>query len=326
MIIGILFTVIGLVVTPLCHNILSLLIFFGLLLPFGTTGLCFGIIMGAITPVLGKKRAAFVSGLVQASAGIGDALMSPGLQAMISNLGIQSAMTITAIPFLIMIPIALWIGFTNHTKAIVPKDESLKEESLVSILKSALKDRDYRLLVISFATCGFNMSIIESHLFSQYLSYGIDANTASFSLTVYGIFTMIGAVIVGALCTKYKMKNILGCVYLIRVITSLAFLILPKTIPFVFVATAFLGMSGDATVPPTSGMISNKFGVERMAVLYGFTLIGHQIGACISSNLGGILVKMNIGYMPLWAVNMILALIAAICSFAIHNNLEEEKK
>lgn len=40
---------------------------------FGTTGLCFGIIMGAITPMLGEKRAAVVSGLVQASAGIGDA-------------------------------------------------------------------------------------------------------------------------------------------------------------------------------------------------------------------------------------------------------------
>ena len=55
-------------------------------------------------------------------------------------------------------------------------------------------------------------------------------------------------------------------------------------------------MSGDATVPPTSGIISRKFGAEKMAVLYGFTLIGHQIGAFASSYLGGILVKMNMGY------------------------------
>lgn len=323
--IGITFTITGLIITPFCRNLLSLLIFFGLVLPFGTTGLCFGIVMGAITPILGEKRAAFVSGIVQASAGIGDALMSPGLESMIAKFGVQTAMTVTTIPFWVMIPVAVWLGFTNHTKAVVPKDESLRSESLISILKNAFCDRDYKLLVIGFATCGFNMSIIESHLFSQYLSYGIDGKTASLSLTVYGIATMAGAVIIGALCTKYRMKNILGCVYCIRVLISLGFLFLPKTIPFVFVATAFLGISGDSTVPPTSGIISYKFGAEKMAVLYGFTLIGHQIGACISSNLGGILVKMGVGYEPLWIVNMILAGIAAACSFAIRNDNTKQR-
>lgn len=53
--VGIVCTVIGLVATPFCTNTLTLLFFFGLLLPFGTTGLCFGIIMGAITPILGGK-------------------------------------------------------------------------------------------------------------------------------------------------------------------------------------------------------------------------------------------------------------------------------
>lgn len=79
-------------------------------------------------------------------------------------------------------------------------------------------------------------------------------------------------------------------------------------------------MSGDATVPPTSGIISRKFGAEKMAVLYGFTLIGHQIGAFISSNLGGILVRMGVGYAPLWVINMVLAALAASVSFAIRDD------
>lgn len=317
---GIIFTVTGLVVTPLCRNFISLFIFFGLVLPFGTTGLCFGIVMGAITPVLGERRAAVVSGIVQASAGIGDALMSPGLETLISKFGIQTAMTVIAVPFLTMVPVALWLGKTNKTYALQPKDESLRSESLISILMNAFRDRDYRLLVIGFATCGFNMSIIESHLFSQYLSYGIPSKVASLTLTVYGIATMLGAVAVGFLGSKFRMKNVLGCVYAIRVLISLGFLFLPKNIPFAFCATALLGMSGDATVPPTSGIISHKFGAEKMALLYGFTLIGHQIGAFASSYLGGILVKMGVGYSPLWVVNMVLAAVAAAASFAIRND------
>lgn len=82
---------------------------FGLVLPFGTTGLCFGIIMGAITPILGEKRAAVVSGIVQASAGIGDALMSPALNLAISTFDIAFAMRALTVPFLLMIPIAIWM-------------------------------------------------------------------------------------------------------------------------------------------------------------------------------------------------------------------------
>lgn len=317
---GILFTITGLAATPLCRNFFSLLIFFGLVLPFGTTGLCFGIVMGAVTPVLGERRAAVVSGIIQASAGIGDALMSPGLERIISGFGIRTAMAVTAVPFLVMIPVVLWLGKTNRDCTAVSPDQSIENQSLVSILKAAFADRDYRLLLIGFATCGFNMSIIESHLFSQYLSYGIPGKTASLTLTVYGIATMTGAVAVGFLSTKFRMKNILGCVYAIRVLISLSFLFLPKTVPFAFLATTFLGMSGDATVPPTSGIISRKFGAEKMAVLYGFTLIGHQIGAFASSYLGGVLVKMNAGYAPLWAINLILAAIASIASFSIRDD------
>lgn len=323
---GIVFTVIGLVFTPLCKSTSTLLIFFGLILPLGTTGLCFGIVMGAITPILGEKKAAIVSGIVQASAGIGDSLMSPALEMIISKYNIAITMRILTIPFLVMIPIVIWIGCINNrsAKSEIEIYEDNKSVSIFALLKFALHDRDYRLILIGFATCGFNMSIIESHLFAQFLSYGIDGNIASLSLMIYGVATMIGAVGTGLLGARIKMKNILGCVYATRVIISVAFLLLPKSVAFAFVATALLGLSGDATVPPTSGIISKKFGAKNMAVLYGFTLIGHQIGAFLSSYLGGLFVSRGLGYSPLWFMNLCLAFVAATASFLIRK--ENEKR
>ena len=324
---GILFTVVGLIATPLCTNTWMLLLFFGLILPFGTTGLCFGIIMGAITPILGEKRAAIVSGLVQASAGIGDALMSPALNLAISTFDVAFAMRALTVPFFLMIPIAIWMHSLH--KGLSERDASAhdgrasKKVSLIPLLRFALKDRDYRLIVIGFGTCGFNMSIIESHLFSQYLSYGIDGNTASLTLTVYGIATMIGAAGTGFLGAAFKMKNVLAGVYAVRVGVSLAFLLLPKSVAFAFAATALLGLSGDATVPPTSGIISKRFGSTHMAVLYGFTLIGHQVGAFFSAYLGGFFVSLGWGYAPLWLINLCLAVVASTASFRIRH--EDEK-
>ncbi len=316
---GIFFSVLGLFITPYCTNVFTMFIFFGLVLPFGTTGLCFGILMGAITPVIGAKRAALVSGFVQASAGIGDALMSPLLQNMSDSFGIRIAMHALTIPFIIMIPIALWMGKVNkEQRELLPSSEKTDtNESLVHIIASAFKKHNYRMIVLGFATCGFNMSIIESHLFSQYLSYGIKASTASLTLTVYGIATMVGAILTGFLGTKFKMKNVLGTTYAVRVFISLGFLFLPKTIPFAFIATALLGMSGDATVPPTSGIVSKEFGTEKMAILYGFALIGHQVGAFLSSFLGGVFVDCGLGYSPLWVINLCLAAFAATVSYLI---------
>ncbi len=314
--VGIVFTVLGLAVTPMCRDPFTMLLFFGLILPFGTTGLCFGIVMGALTPVIGEKRSAVVSGIVQASAGVGDAFMSPALQAASDNFGIQTAMTVTAIPFLLMVPIVIWIGLVNKKSSDISA-ENRKKVSFGAMLKDALRDRDYRLILVGFGTCGFNMSIIESHLFSQYISCGIESSTASLTLTVYGIATMVGAVLSGYLGTKIKMKNVLGTLYAMRVVISLGFLFAEKSVPFAFAATTLLGLCGDATVPPTSGIISKRFGAEKMAVLYGFALIGHQVGAFFSSFLGGVFVRCGIGYAPLWAVNLCLAAVAATASYRI---------
>ncbi len=111
------------------------------------------------------------------------------------------------------------------------------------------------------------------------------------------------------------MKNVLASVYGIRVIIALAFLLLPKTIPFAFAATAMLGLTGDSTVPPTTGIISKKVGVARMAVVYGSIFIGHQIGAFFSAWLGGVLVGTSMGYNGLWAVDLCMASVAAIASY-----------
>ncbi len=314
-VLGIICMIIGLIGSPLSRNFPLMLLFFGILLPFGTAGLSFGIVMGAITPMIGEKRAIAVSGIVQASAGVGDALMSPSLQLMSSSIGIRWTMFLLTIPFLIMIPIAIWLSTSKQQQS--EKDEEETNETLLHMIGPAFKSRDYKLVLIGFATCGFNMSIIESHLFSQYTSYGINPTTASLTLTIYGIATMLGAVLTGFLGTKLRMKNVLAGTYFVRVIVSLGFLFLPKSVAFAFIATTLLGISGDSTVPPTTGIITKEFGSKKMAVLYGFALIGHQVGAFLSAYLGGVFVDMGFGYEPLWTINLLLALLASVASFCI---------
>lgn len=316
--IGIALMAIGLLVTPLCNDFLSMLLFFGIILPSGTGAVCFGIVMGAITPIIGEKRAVTVSGIVQASAGIGDALMSPGLQSMISWKGIHFGMGAFGILMMATIPVVLWVGGKN--KIIVPTEAQAEQtsETLIDILKDAFKNPVYRRVFIGFCTCGFNMSIIESHLFNQFVSWGIPETAASLIMTVYGILTMIGAMATGFLIVKFKMKNVLGSVYGIRVLISLFMLLYPaKGFAFAIIITGFLGATGDSTVPPTTGLITKQFGAKKMAIIYGIAVVGHQFGAFFSSWLGGYCFTSYGNYTLLWAVNTVLCLIASVASFSI---------
>ncbi len=208
----------------------------------------------------------------------------------------------------------LWLGSAQEE---VKEEQEPQTQTLWQMLKEAFHVRDYRLIVAGFATCGFNMSIIESHLYSQYISYGIHPTTASLTLTVYGIATMFGAILTGFLGTKFRMKNVLAATYFMRVLISMGFLFLTKNVFFAFAATFLLGMSGDSTVPPTTGIISRLFGAKKMAVLYGFALIGHQVGAFFSAYLGGLFIDWGWGYQPLWILNLLLALFASIQSYRI---------
>lgn len=324
MLLGIIFMAAGLIVSPFCNNLFTMLMFFGIILPTGTGALCFGIVMGALAPIIGEKRAAAASGIVQASAGIGDALMSPLLQRVTDNCGVTVSMPAFAAPILLMLPVVIWLGIKRRKISTRQSEktgytEKSENESLASILKSSFRDRTYWYLLIGFSTCGFHMSIIETHLFSQYIENGIPNDIASLTLTVYGIFTMLGAVVTGFLGQRFRMKNVLACVYGIRVLIALAFIFLPKSAPFAFIATAALGMTGDSTVPPTTGIISRKVGAAKMAVVYGSILIGHQIGAFTSAWLGGVLVNTSLGYTALWIVDLCLCITAATASFIIND-------
>ena len=57
-----------------------------------------------------------------------------------------------------------------------------------------------------------------------------------------------------------------------------------------------LGLTGDATVSPTAGLVNARFALARVATLIGFLFLCYQIGAFASAWLGGLCVTLTGGY------------------------------
>lgn len=97
---------------------------------------------------------------------------------------------------------------------------------------------------------------------------------------------------------------------------------MPKTIITIVFTAIFLGLTGASTITPTSGIVSKVFGVEKLAMLFGFVFFCHQIGSFFSAWIGGISVMTTGGYTLIWGASALLSLLAAIVSFLI----KDEKK
>ena len=327
---GVILTITGMMLTPLCTSIGTLMLCLGILLPAGCGAISYGIIMGNITPKLPLSAVPTASGIVNASSGIGNTLLSPVISSLISAGGLMYTMRVLTIPIFLTLPVALFMGRAKKAqgeeiaKSAPPPVESTVQAPIKEVMKNALKSRNYVYLMAGFFTCGFHMALITNHLPTQIQSFGFSAETTSYAFSIYGITTVIGSVLSGSLCGKLKMKNVLAFFYGLRPITIFLFLIIPKTLLTVTLFTALFGFSGAATVPPVSGMISKTFGAQNLAMLFGLVFFVHQIGGFFGAWLGGVCFSQLGGYTVIWCASLIFSIAASFVSYIIRSNAEPE--
>ncbi|MEY8351937.1 MFS transporter [Lachnospiraceae bacterium 54-53] len=316
---GILCMVTGLLIIPFCRSAWMLMIFLGVILPAGIGALSFGIVMGAITPRLSDSSTSTVSGVVSASSGIGSIILSPVIQALIAASGLMGAMIFLSVPTLALLPVALWLcrPQAGHEQKQEPTAEPWNKESLKELFFDAIHNRTYRFILIGFFTCGFHMAIIETHLFTQITTYGISEQTAAYAFSIYGFAAITGSILSGIACSRIKMKNVLGFLYGARCIIVLMFFLVPKTKITIYTFTVFLGMTGNSTVPPTSGLVSRTFGAAKLATLFGMAFVSHQLGSFFSAWFGGVSISATGSYAPIWGASILFSVLASFVSLRI---------
>lgn len=316
---GLLLLAAGFLFSAFLRSVPLLVVTLGVFLSAGTGAVCFGVVMGAISPFIPPSKAAAVSGIVNASSGIGSSLMSPLMESFMAALGLTRAMLALSIPAFALLPVVFWMQSVGRRQSTAPvRGPEESPPSFWQTLKSAARHRTYQYLMLGFATCGFHMSLIQNHLYSQIISYGIEQQTAAFAYTAFGLGTMAGALLCGLICSKLPLKNVLGSLYLFRVLIIAVFsFLLPKNIVSVVAFAVTLGLCGDATVTPTSEIISRKFGIGNMAFLFGIVFVCHQIGAFSSTWLAGMLLHFTGSYRLIWLIDLALCAFASLVSYRI---------
>ncbi|MDE7065664.1 MAG: MFS transporter [Desulfovibrionaceae bacterium] len=313
----------GLALIPASRSAWMLTFSLGILLPSGTAAASFGIIMSCISPRLPPVKVHISSGFVASGIGIGICILSPLIQSLITARGLTSALMFLSIPVLLLIPISLLL--TRVAGAPQTKAPVRAEESAADMLHNAFRNPVYRRLTFGFFTCGFHMALIQTHLFSQLTSFGLTEKTASLALSVYGLGVIAGSTGSGMACARFAMSRILGGLYISRC-AWVILLLLPLPQPALFAVIFLLGMTGVATVAPTSGLVNKLFGPLRLATLFGLVYLVHQIGAFCSAWVGGLCLRYTGSYSGIWYADIALCLLAGLACLSIreHQNPSPE--
>ncbi len=308
-ILGSMLYALGLYITGTADGFIDLHLGAGILIGMGISGTGLGVVLPAMARMVRPEKRAFALGIGTAAGSAGQFLLIPVAREFLVTYGWQLALVIMAIGSLSMI---LFTPVFKDDKKTDTKTDGASEQNLREALKEASKHFHYWLLIAGFFVCGFQLAFITVHMPAYLADKGFDSSVAAISLSIIGLCNIVGSLTAGHLSGIYSKKWILAFIYGARSIVIVLFLVFPISIFSVYAFSFATGFLWLATVPPTSGLVAQMFGLKYMGTLYGIVFLNHQIGSFTGVWLGGYLFDTTGSYNQVWWWAAIIAAITAI--------------
>jgi predicted MFS family arabinose efflux permease len=265
-----------------------------------------------------EAKRSVTTGIINAGGSFGQFTIIPLAQVLIGIAGWQPAMVILGLAGLAAVPLVML--FTQGAST-PPVDAASGSGTLSVALREAIRDPSYHLLNAGFFTCGFHVAFIATHLPGVVTLCGLPASVSAWSLSIIGLFNIMGSLWIGKIIQGRRMKYALALIYLARAMLILAFFVAPKTPLVFFVFAAGIGLTYLSTVPPTVGLVAKLLGARHLATLFGIAMLSHQIGGFLGAWLGGKAFETSRTYDWLWLADITLCLFAA----AVHLPIREPR-
>ena len=198
---------------------------------------------------------------------------------------------------------------------------SVKEQTFLEAMKEAFSHKGYILLVSGFFVCGFQITLVATHIPGYMQERGMDGWPATIILALIGLFNIVGTLGMGYLGTKYSKKILLSLLYTSRAIIISIFIFSPPSLAMSIFFGITFGMLWLSTVPPTNGIVAQIFGTRYLSTLFGIVFFSHQIGAFFGSYLGGYFYDSYGSYDYAWYISIALSIFATF----VHLPIDEKK-
>lgn len=314
---GVLYTI-GLLLMSVSSNALLLDLSVGLIIGLALSATSFSVLLSAVGRAAHPSKRSMAMGIASAAGSFGQFIMLPTTLLLIKNFGWSSALVITAVLVVLIIPLALMLKAPMYTPPNAVKQALKPSLTFKQILNIAFHHKPFLWLAFGFLVCGFQVVFLGIHLPGYLIDHGFDASTGTVFLALVGLFNIVGTYAAGWLGDKYSKPHLLMGLYGLRGVTIIAFLMLPLSIWTVYAFGIIMGILWLSTVPLTNGIVANMFGVKYLTMLSGIVFFTHQVGSFFGGWLGGLNHDITGNYNIIWGCSIALSLFGVIVHFFVN--------
>lgn len=295
-------------------------------------GVFSGIGSGAVTSVLGaavvnrwfSKNQGLVMGLLTASTATGSLIFLPLMASLTHGQAWKPVVILVSLGCASLIPLVLLlmperpeaVGLSRIGEAGIVAPAPVAGRSLdlaFGVLGRAVKTPIFWLLFSTFFVCGLTTNgLVGTHLIAFCGDHGIPAVQAASLLSLMGFFDLFGTTGSGWLTDRYDPKRLLFVYYGMRGLSLIALPFLDFGTVSLSVFAVFYGLDWIATVPPTVKLANLHFGERDAPIVFGWVLVGHQLGAAVAAMGAGYVRQTTGTYQPAFVAAGVFGVIAAL--------------
>ncbi|WP_418962910.1 MFS transporter [Streptomyces lavendofoliae] len=275
-------------------------------------------------------RRGLVTGILTAAGASGQLVFLPLLSWLVTHHGWRPAAVTVALSALVVVPL-VWLLLRDHPADVglkpygaddfVPKPPPVPGAArrAVTVLASAARTGPFWLLAGTFAICGASTNgLIKTHFVPAAHDHGMPMTAAASLLAVIGVFDVVGTIASGWFTDRFETRRLLAVYYALRGVSLLflPMLLAPSVHPPMVFFIVFYGLDWVATVPPTIALCREHYG-DDSAIVFGWVLASHQVGAAVVAFAGGWARDVFGSYDVVWYASGALCAAAALMALVI---------
>ena len=285
----------------------------GVMVGAAQAGSTFAIVFGIIGRNIPAEKRSWAMGVVSAAGSFGQFLLVPTSSYMIEHIGWHQALLVLAAGMLMVLPLTLGLREPAFAGGQAPK----RQQSILQAVREAFGYRSFQLLMAGYFVCGFQVVFIGVHMPSYLKDQGLDPQVAGTALALIGLFNILGTYAAGVLGQRFPKNLLLSFNYTMRGVFISLFIFLPLSPVSVYLFAAAMGLLWLSTVPVTSAIVAQMFGVAHFSMLSGFVFMSHQLGSYMGVWLGGWVFDRTGSYDQVWYLTIALSVFAALINLPV---------
>ena len=285
----------------------------GVMVGAAQAGTTFAIVFGIIGRNIPAEKRSWAMGVVSAAGSFGQFLLVPTSSYMIEHIGWHQALLVLAAGMLMVLPLTLGLREPAFAGGQAPK----RQQSILQALREAFGYRSFQLLMAGYFVCGFQVVFIGVHMPSYLKDQGLGQQVAGTALALIGLFNILGTYAAGVLGQHFAKNLLLSFNYSMRGVFISLFIFLPLSPMSVYLFAAAMGLLWLSTVPVTSAIVAQMFGVAHFSMLTGFVFMSHQLGSYLGVWLGGWVFDRTGSYDQVWYLTIALSVFAALINLPV---------